>query len=121
GKGIIKFATINIVPAEIELVVDDAEDRRIHKLVDGKESTIGIAAGFGRRKAELDLRYERFRRREKRPSGNEHGDRHYEKNYCGNQRNSPRRPQDSHDLAKLQLLLFLRCNALRGRIENIHR
>ena len=79
-KGVIKFTAIDVVLAEIELVVDDAEDRRIQKLVDGKESVIGVAAGFGRRKGELDLRYERSRRRQHCPCGDEYSDRRYNKN-----------------------------------------
>ena len=56
GKGTIELIAIDLVLAEVQLIVDDAEDGRIQDFIDGEGVVVRIAAGFGGRKREMELR-----------------------------------------------------------------
>ena len=56
GKGTIELIAIDLVLAEIQLIVDDVEDGRIQDFIDAEGAVVRIAAGFGGRKREMELR-----------------------------------------------------------------
>jgi hypothetical protein len=118
---------IDLVLAEIQLIVDDVEDGRVQDFIDAEGAVVRIAAGFGGRKREMELRQVDSRRRKADPQRDQRDDRQNDKNDGCDQRNSPRRAQGPGDATELQLLLFfLRLNrlGLGGRmwfVVNVHR